>query len=453
MPDEAADRQHIAIACEDVGKSYVLYPSPRAMALDRLGIYDLFPSRRPQFPTHRALSGVNITIEKGEKVALIGRNGAGKSTLLKLLTGLSRPTEGNIRVSGQIQALFDLGLGFHPEFSGRENILSALAYNGLAKSAERAAIDDIVEFCELGGYLDQPVSTYSSGMRARLFFAVATAIIPDVLIVDEVLSVGDAYFSARAAQRVRNLTAGGCTLLLVSHSSAQVLQFCDRAIWIDQGRVRADGPALEVVKSYEAYIRRLRHGDGTKLSELSDERNRWLQQEVLEKVTGRGLKVAEGGVNRWIADGRLAIEEVHADSKDGGALISGDKLTLTMRVAAGKAVDELMVFCFFFFGIDGALVSRFVSNPTRVKHDAEEAFSVKLELDPFYLGAGEYILSAEIFEAPVEDGQVVNEPIDTLSRSFLVTVVADNPAEVGFLVLHPHKWSIQSEAAISLAKS
>ena len=445
MPDLMADSQQIAIACENVGKSYILYPSPRAMAFDRLGIYDIFPSRRHQFPTHRALSGVNISIERGEKVAIIGRNGAGKSTLLKLLTGLSRPTEGSLHVNGQIQALFDLGLGFHPEFSGRENILSALAYNGLPKAAERAAIEDIITFCELGEYLDQPVSTYSSGMRARLFFAVATAIIPDVLIVDEVLSVGDAYFSARAAQRVRNLTSGGCTLLLVSHSSAQILQFCDRAIWIDQGRVRADGPALEIVKSYEAHIRRLQHGEGTKLAELSDERNQWLHEEVLGKVAGRGLKIADGGINRWSADGRLAIQEVHAEPEGEGAIISGDGLTLTMRVIASKPVNELVVFCFFFFGLDGTFVSRFVSEPMCVHLDPGQAVSARLRLDPLILGAGDYILSAEIFEGPREDGEIVSAPIDTLSRSFLINVFSDVPAESGFLVQHPHSWKVSEE--------
>jgi len=210
----------LSIALENVSKVYRLYPSPVAQMIDVLGLDRFMPWRRASYPEFPALDDVTLTLHKGERVGIVGRNGAGKTTLLKLITGNFRPSKGTVRVEGRVQALMQVGLGFHPEFTGRENIRSSLLYNGLSGEAFQAAVADVIDFVELGEFLDQPLKTYSLGMSGRLQFAAATAIQPEILIVDEVLGAGDAYFSAKSAERMERFAESGCTLLLVSHSMA-----------------------------------------------------------------------------------------------------------------------------------------------------------------------------------------------------------------------------------------
>src|SRR5262245_14282812 len=267
-------RESLAISLTDVTKTYRLYASIKEQALDVLGVSRLRFWRRPRYTTYPALDGINLEVEQGERLGIVGRNGAGKTTLLKLITGNFAPSSGVVRVNGAVQALMQTGLGFHPEFTGHENVRSALLYNGLSRSETHAAIEDVIAFAELGEFIDQPLKTYSSGMQSRLMFATATAIRPDIVIIDEILGAGDAYFSAKSAQRMLKLAASGCTLLLVSHSMQQVLQFCDRAIWIESGRIVKEGQALAVVKGYEEFTQKLEresasHG-GTRKSILHD---------------------------------------------------------------------------------------------------------------------------------------------------------------------------------------
>ena len=244
-----------AIRLIGVSKSYRLYDRPHERLMDQIGLNRLMFWKKNAAGYHlfHALENVNLTIEKGERVGIIGRNGAGKTTMLKLITENFAPSEGIVEVDGSVQALMQLGIGFHPEFSGQENIRAALHYNGLTGAAFKEALEDVIDFVELGEFLHQPLKTYSLGMNARLQFAAATAIRPDILIIDEVMGAGDAYFTAKSSQRVRKLTERDCTLLLVSHSTPQVLQFCSRAIWLEQGRIAMDGPAQEVVGAYEVF--------------------------------------------------------------------------------------------------------------------------------------------------------------------------------------------------------
>lgn len=242
------------IEARGVAKAYTLYPNATAQAADLLGLNRLFKWRKTEFPEHLALHGIDLALARGERVGIIGRNGSGKTTLLKLISGMIAPSAGTIQVNGRVQALMQVGVGFHPDYSGLENIRASLLYTGLAPSELKAAEADIIEFCELGEFLAQPLKTYSLGMQARLQFACATAIKPEILIVDEILGAGDAYFSVKSNLRMQRLTKSGCTLLLVSHSMAQVLQFCERAIWIDGGKVRMAGTAKAVVKQYEEFM-------------------------------------------------------------------------------------------------------------------------------------------------------------------------------------------------------
>ncbi|WP_313047795.1 ABC transporter ATP-binding protein [Pseudomonas soli] len=241
----------IAISLTSVNKTFRRFQHPGWRALDALGL----PVSRKRYDNFQALADINLDIAKGEKVALIGRNGAGKSTLLRLISGQMRADSGTIRVNGQVQALMTLGTGFHPDFTGLENIRSALAFQGVTPAKMDECIDEIADFTELDTFLQRPVKEYSAGMYARLAFAVATTMTPEVLIIDEILGAGDAYFLGKCIQRMKNLTSQGATILFVSHDISSVQMLCDRGIWLEAGRVRQDGPLLAVSKSYLASVR------------------------------------------------------------------------------------------------------------------------------------------------------------------------------------------------------
>ena len=241
-----------AIELKGVGKSFRIIGDKGGRILDALGLRP--PNRGGQ--DFWALRDVDLTIPEGQRVGFVGRNGAGKTTLLKLISGLLRPTTGTVAVKGRVHALLELGTGFHPEFSGRENVLSALSYLGVTGRDAHRLSEEIVDFAELDKFIERPFRTYSAGMQARLTFAVATSIKPEIMIVDEILGAGDAYFSGKAVARMKELTGGGCTLLYVSHDMASVQMMCERAIWIDRGGIRHDGDTLTVGKMYAASIRR-----------------------------------------------------------------------------------------------------------------------------------------------------------------------------------------------------
>lgn len=197
-----------------------------------------------------ALQDVSFHVPAGESVGIVGDNGAGKSTLLRLICGLGRPTRGSTRVEGRVAALLELGAGFHPQLTGRENLYVSAIVSGLRRKEVDARLDEIVEFAEVGAFLDQPLRTYSSGMQMRLAFSVAVHVDPSVLIVDEALAVGDTRFQARCVERIERFHRQGRTLLVVSHDLGLVRRVCQRAIQLRHGRVVRDGPAGAVVDTY-----------------------------------------------------------------------------------------------------------------------------------------------------------------------------------------------------------
>jgi ABC-2 type transport system ATP-binding protein len=198
-----------------------------------------------------ALRGVDLTIDEGEFLGVIGRNGAGKSTLLRVLSGVLKPTGGRLAVTGSVSPLLELGTGFDFELTGRENIHLNGLLLGRTRAEIKRALDGIVEFSELGHFIDSPIRNYSSGMIARLAFSIATAWTPELLIVDEVLAVGDAAFTRKCEARMREFRDSGVTIILVTHDGAAVLANCTRCIWLDQGRVREDGAPQEVLRLYD----------------------------------------------------------------------------------------------------------------------------------------------------------------------------------------------------------
>ncbi len=201
-----------------------------------------------------ALRGINLRIPKGKTMAILGRNGSGKSTLLKLITGIYSPTTGKIDVHGRISALLDLGAGFHPDFSGRENILINGIILGMSRTEVKAKMDDIIAFSELGEFIDEPVRTYSSGMYMRLAFSVATHVDPDILIIDEILAVGDEHFSKKSLAKMLEFKRQGKTIVLVTHDLGTVERWCDMAAWIDGGRIRRVGTPAEIAQEYRQAV-------------------------------------------------------------------------------------------------------------------------------------------------------------------------------------------------------
>lgn len=246
----------IAIRVADVAKCYPLYERPehrlRQAVMPRLQRMVGAPVKR-YYRESWALRGVSFDVARGETVGIIGRNGSGKSTLLQTICGTLAPTCGDVRVGGRIGALLELGSGFNPEFTGRENVYMNAAILGMTPAEVDAKYASIVEFADIGDFIDQPVKTYSSGMYVRLAFAVIAHADADILVVDEALSVGDVFFAQKCMRFLRDFQRHG-TVLFVSHDASAVVNLCDRAIWLDKGRVQADGPAKAVCEAYHASV-------------------------------------------------------------------------------------------------------------------------------------------------------------------------------------------------------
>ena len=248
LPGSGASAAPI-LEVRNVHKTYLVYRRP----VDRLK--QMFAQgRRKYYDEVKALHDVSFTLGRGEALGVLGRNGAGKSTLLQLVAGTVTPTSGEVRVGGRISALLELGSGFNPEFTGRENVFLNGAILGIGEGEMRARYDEIAAFADIGDFLDRPVKTYSSGMYVRLAFAVATAVEPDLLIVDEALSVGDVVFQQRCATRIRQMREKGTSLLFVSHDLEAVKRVCERAIVMENGRMVREGDAAEVAHWYLARV-------------------------------------------------------------------------------------------------------------------------------------------------------------------------------------------------------
>jgi len=236
-----------AVRADRLSKSYRIYDSAGARLRELL-------FRRPRHREFHALSDVSFTLPRGRALGLIGENGAGKSTLLKIVAGTTRATSGSVERSGTVASILELGMGFHPEFTGRENARMNAALLGLSGAEIRRRLPEVRDFAELGDFFDRPVRTYSSGMSLRLAFAVATHADAEVLIVDEALAVGDGYFQKKSIDRITEFHRRGGTLLFCSHALYYVALLCDEAIWLRNGRVAASGAALPVVRQYEAFL-------------------------------------------------------------------------------------------------------------------------------------------------------------------------------------------------------
>ncbi len=305
------------VKVQNLGKAYKQYGN-RWLRLAEW----VFPWASPPHLLRWVLQDVNFEIQAGESLGIVGLNGAGKSTLLKLISGLTQATSGSAEVGGSVAALLELGMGFHPGFTGRQNVVMAGQLRGLGFDAIAQLMPAIEAFAEIGDYIDQPFRTYSSGMQMRLAFSVATAVRPDVLIVDEALSVGDSYFQHKSFARIRKFRELGTTLLVVSHDRYAIQTICDRALLLHGGRQAHFGPAQEVLDIYHAML-----GDVDKAL---------IRQERSE---AGHLQVISGNGEAQI----LGVELVDAAGQPTAAVETGSHAVLLVRAVAHKPVAQLVV--------------------------------------------------------------------------------------------------------------
>ena len=240
---------NIVVTLKNVSKYYRIYESPKHRLKELI-------FNRQYHKKFWALKDIFLDIKKGETLGIIGENGAGKSTLLKIIAKTIRPSSGEVKVCGLVSPILELGMGFHPELTGRENIFFSATLLGLSKKDIEKKLDEIIEFAELEGFIDQPVKTYSSGMYIRLAFSIATSVDPDILVIDEALSVGDMYFQKKSLNRILEFKKRGITIIFCSHNPYHITHVCDRAIWMDRGKIIADGSSLLVVDEYESFVRK-----------------------------------------------------------------------------------------------------------------------------------------------------------------------------------------------------
>ena len=321
------------ISLKGVGKRYRISSSRSAWIKDML---------RPGKPssTHEfwALEGIDLEIERGATLGVLGRNGAGKSTLLQIISGVTQPTVGDVRVDGRLTAIFGLGSGFNPEFTGRENVMLNGLILGIEHDEMLERFEEIADFAEIGEFIDQPIKTYSSGMKARLGFAVAANVEPEILVLDEALSTGDAAFKKKALQRMYDLRDSGTTVLFVSHSLGMVRRFCTEAVLIHNGHLVTSGDPETVVTEYRDLLER----SGNKKSGAPSERDRDLDYAIdHEDEEDMPNFVAGGGRSDPArATGLLGVELLDGRREPVASVPAGGELTVRARVRFAKATED-----------------------------------------------------------------------------------------------------------------
>ena len=401
--------REIAICAENISKVYKLYDKPSDRMKEALGL-----SRKKHHKEHYALTDVDLTIYKGATVGIIGTNGSGKSTILKIITGVLSPTKGTMTVDGRISALLELGAGFNMEYNGIENIYLNGTMMGFSEKEIDEKLESILEFADIGEYVYQPCKTYSSGMFVRLAFAVAINIEPEILIVDEALSVGDVFFQAKCYHKFEEFKKAGKTILFVSHDLSSIAKYCDRVVLLNKGIKLGEGAPKEMIDVYKQVL------VGQYQIPDSDDENLLEDDEILAR--------ARSGVNPDALEygtGAATIKDYHITDKNGtvtSAIIKGEEFTLHYTVEFSQDI-KAPIFAFTIKNIKGTEITGTNSMFEKAflesvsKGDVKKVtFTQKMDLQ-----GGEYLISLGVTGYEDDRFQVYHRLYDVLN----VTVVSD----------------------------
>lgn len=410
------EEKKIAIEVKELEKAYKLYDKPSDRLKEALGL-----SRRKRYKEHYALKGVDMTIYQGETVGIIGTNGSGKSTILKIITGVLNPTKGSVSVNGRISALLELGTGFNMEYNGIENVYLNGTMMGFSQKEIDAKMDDILSFADIGEYVYQPVKTYSSGMFVRLAFAVAINIEPEILIVDEALSVGDVFFQAKCYHKFDEFKKMGKTILFVSHDLSSISKYCDRVVLLNQGVKLGEGSPKEMIDAYkQVLVGQYPLGD--------EEEENLLDDEEIEAAAAAQADGAGGPVNPDLLEygtkGAVIEEYYVTDEADRkcSAVIKGQRCSVHMTV---RFMEDLPapIFAFTIKNIKGVeitgtntMVEKAFLEPVKAGCVKHITFTQKIDLQ-----GGEYLLSLGVTGYENEDFQVYHRLYDVMN----LTVISD----------------------------
>lgn len=409
------DEKKVAIQVKGLEKAYKLYDKPSDRLKEALGF-----GRKKRYKEHYALKGVDMTIYQGETVGIIGTNGSGKSTILKIITGVLNPTGGSVHVNGRISALLELGAGFNMEYNGIENIYLNGTMIGFSKKEIDAKMDDILNFADIGDYVHQPVKTYSSGMFVRLAFAVAINIEPEILIVDEALSVGDVFFQAKCYHKFEEFKEMGKTIVFVSHDLSSISKYCDRVVLLNQGVKLGEGFPKEMIDAYKQVLVGQYVPAADDQSLLSDKEITAAAAAAAGTVKGEvNPELLEYGTKDAMITGYKIADDM---GRETSALLKGKECTITMQVHFEHDI-EAPIFAFTIKNIKGVeitgtntMVEKAFLSPVRAGSDMEITFTQKIDLQ-----GGEYLLSFGVTGFEKEEFQVYHRLYDVIN----MTVISD----------------------------
>ena len=403
------------IEVKDVTKSFKVYLDKGSQLKERL----LF-RKRSRYEERKVLRGISFSVKKGEAIGLIGHNGCGKSTTLKLLTRIMYPDSGSIKMQGRVSSLIELGAGFHPDMSGRENIYTNAAIFGLNKKEIDSRIQSIIDFSELKDFIDNPVRTYSSGMYMRLAFSVAINVDADILLIDEILAVGDANFQSKCFNKLREIKSHGTTIVIVSHSLGQIEQICDRSIWIHDGLIKAEGPPKEIDLEYLDYMSRKIQDRNKKSEEAAD------TEEPAENKDGK----------RW-GSGEARIKRIRSFASDGteqSVFRVGEDIRLTVDYTVKKPVQDAVI-GFGIFDMNG--VQCYGTN-TRIDKLPEMTLTkdgtAEITVKNVQLLSGEYMI-----DIAIEQGEGI--PVDYYRQAYKIQMLSAY-GDAGIARVD-HTWNLQ----------
>ncbi len=421
-----------AIEVKNICKSFKLYYDKGTTLKEKV----LFKKRRA-FEERRVLDDISFSVRKGEAIGLIGHNGCGKSTTLKLLTRIMYPDSGSIEIQGRVSSLIELGAGFHPDMTGRENIYTNAAIFGLTKKEIDKRVNDIIAFSELGDYIDNPVRTYSSGMYMRLAFSVAINVEADVLLIDEILAVGDANFQIKCFNKLREIKAKGTTIVIVSHSLGQIEQICERTIWIHDGKIKREGAPRDVHPEYLDFVI-TGHMEGARTQEEAQE----IQESVdaICETKDHKEEINDGNqeeVNRTRWGNQNAtitkIEMLDKEGRSSNVFRVSEPFSIKINYTVKEKVEDA-VFGIAIHRLDGVHcygVNTWLDGKSNIILDTDRSIEFKVCEMP--LLPGQYTLDVAIEKTP-------GIPIDYYTRCLTFEVCSDEK-DVG-LVKFRHEWII-----------